>query len=634
LNQYLQRYRDFFLVSGILLLILGMRIFIGIRFVAEIPQEDDLRTVEWLQKWAQGIHEWVFIITRHYGHPMEMYYLANLGQFLLNGYWDGRLDFLVYAFVHTAYAAVVIATFGNVLTPRDRGWILALIFLLFAVPFAGYRIAWGLLWPHSAMMTFALGAIYQVVYHGQSWRGVVFAIFLAACGSVNVGAGCLGAFMVVSLAFFQAVMARRITSKDVVLCGACLVIFFIQFLGNPGAGRIGFLEGLNALLKSLAWPVVFIPGIGWVTLVPLIGLLVAQFLYPSFRQKHVTYVLAVGGLLFLMALATGAYRGENNNMGMPSGRYADIFIMVPLFSAVALGMLYRGSVGRQRSGWGLFICFWGGLQVFGFSLFILYRVIPFVAGDSGEWNEGQKQSLFHDLSRGAQDPYSAWDPIQTSVKLTDELVDTAQGRLQAEAMTLPMMAGFPILDGSQGNYLPNGYHPSYRPRPGLAYVGSFDPHTLPAPDEQSHFQDADKWFISGTFKPQAPYLTIDLLVDKKARLTNYRLDGITLTLVDTTSGQREELLPKLSHTFPFALRDWELIYARVTPGHDYQLESRTAQPGVEQWIAFSEPLESGYLTPLIIGLSQSGKLFCLCGMGLLFLVLVLDRMRQESGKFT
>ena len=45
---------------------------------------------------------------------MELYYLANLGQFLMNGYWDGRLDFLIYAFVHTVYAAVVIATFWNI----------------------------------------------------------------------------------------------------------------------------------------------------------------------------------------------------------------------------------------------------------------------------------------------------------------------------------------------------------------------------------------------------------------------------------------------------------------------------------------------------------------------------------------
>ena len=137
-------------------MLLGVRIFTGIRFVAEIPQGDDTIPMSWLQNWSKGIHDWGFIFQRFNGHPMELYYLANLGQFLMNGYWDGRLDFLIYAFVHTVYAAVVIATFWNILTPRDRPWLLLFIFALFAVPFAGYRIAWGLLWPDTAIMLFGV----------------------------------------------------------------------------------------------------------------------------------------------------------------------------------------------------------------------------------------------------------------------------------------------------------------------------------------------------------------------------------------------------------------------------------------------------------------------------------------------
>ena len=59
----------------------------------------------------------------------------------------------------------------------------------------------------------------------------------------------------------------------------------------------------------------------------------------------------------------------------------------------------------------------------------------------------------------------------------------------------------------------------------------------------------DKWFVSGPFKPQAPYITIDLLVDKKSRFNNYHLEGLQLILVDETTGQREQLLPQLGHTF-------------------------------------------------------------------------------------
>ena len=48
----------------------------------------------------------------------------------------------------------------------------------------------------------------------------------------------------------------------------------------------------------------------------------------------------------------------------------------------------------------------------------------------------------------------------------------------------------------------------------------------------------DKWFVSGPFKPQAPNITIDLLVDKKSRFNNYHLEGLQLILVDETTGEK------------------------------------------------------------------------------------------------
>jgi hypothetical protein len=617
LKRFILKYSDAFLVAGILLLILGLRISIGIRFVAEIPQYDDNATILWLQKWSQGIHDWGFIWQRHNSHPLVLYYLANLGQYLLNGYWDGRLDFLVYAFVHTAYAAVVIATFWNVLTPRDRGWLLALIFVLFAVPFAGYRIAWGLLWPDTAMMAFSLSALYLAAYHGQRWSAVVFISILAALASVNYAAGCLAGFMVAALTLFRAALARRLTGQDAVVSIICLAIFLVQYLALPAGGKVGLLEGVNAFLKALAWPVVFIPGIGVLTLVPLAGLVAAQIFLPSFRQRNVAYITGAGGLIFLISIATGAYRGDNNNMGMPSGRYTDLFIMVPLICGVALCLLYRGSAGRYRAGWGIFAYIWFVLQIFGFSVHIFYRVIPFMTHESGEWNQAYRQVLFRDLIRGAAHISAADFRVEETFSPTDELLEVVRGKMPMPAMTIPMVTGFPLQAGSQGTYIVNGYHPSYQPRPAQLYWGSFDSQN-PAV--------SNLWFLSGPFKPQADYLTIDLLVDKKSRLTNYRLDGLRLTLVDETTGRRDELLPRLSHTYPFLFRDWELVYVRVTPGDQYRIESSA---GPTEWIAFGEPFESGRLTPLIVGVSQSGKLLCLCGVFLLALVPGFSRLTMK-----
>jgi hypothetical protein len=508
LNYVLARFRDLVLIAGILIVILGVRIFTGIRFVAEIPQGDDTIPMSWLQNWSKGIHDWGFIFQRFNGHPMELYYLANLGQFLMNGYWDGRLDFLIYAFIHTVYAAVVIATFWNILTPRDRPWLLLFIFALFAVPFAGYRIAWGLLWPDTAIMLFSVWALYASVYRGQSWFGVAFTVLLAALASANIAAGCLGALMVTALTLFRAALVRRVTSRDLVMAIACLAIFLVHYLTLPVSSKVGFLEGFNALLKALAWPVVFIPGIGLLTLVPLVGLVLAQLFFPSFRQKNVAFVTGVGGLIFLIALATGAFRGENNNMGMPSGRYTDIFIIVPLSCAVGFCLLYRGCTLRSKLALGIFTWVWVGLEVLGFSIHLLYRTLPFMALENGDWSEGENQVLVRDVIRGSANIQLLNESLDLDGAMIDVVNEVVKGKEPMPAMTIPMMIEFPMQPGSQGNYAISGYPPSYRPRPAQLYWGGFDPKNPEA---------MDKWFVSGPFKPQAPYITIDLLVDKKSR---------------------------------------------------------------------------------------------------------------------
>jgi hypothetical protein len=174
-------------------------------------------------------------------------------------------------------------------------------------------------------------------------------------------------------------------------------------------------------------------------------------------------------------------------------------------------------------------------------------------------------------------------------------------------MTLPMITGFPLLP-AKGNYVANGYALSYAARPGENYVGSFDPVNRRTP----------KTYTSPAFTPTAPYILLDVLVDKKARFTNYRLQGLDLALVDQTAGgARLELLPQLAHAFPFLFRDWESVYAPVTPGHTYVIESSASDATPTDWLAFSEPVESGRLTPLTTAISQSGKLISILALGLL-----------------
>jgi hypothetical protein len=610
---FLRRYREYVLLSSLLLLITGIRIYAGVRCLAELPSGDDATTLTWLQGWSRGVHNWSFIFKLHNGaHPLEFFYLLSLVQYQINGFWDGRLDFIVFCLVHSVYAAVAFFVFRNVLERRDRGWIYTLIFVVFALPFAGYRISLGIMWPNLMPMILGLLSIYLFAYHRGSWATCAAICVLSLVAAGNTGTGCLCALLIVVLTGFESGLARRVTGPDLTLMIVCLTIFLACYLNIKSNNHTGLGEGIGAFLKALAWPTVFASVAGLPAILPPTVVAFLPIIDPSYRRKNVTFLTGTFGLLALIAVGTGLLRGDNNNMGIPSGRYTEFFFLMPLVTGVALCLLYRRSTGGWRTLCMVFSFGWLCCQTAGFTIQIVYRLIPFISQETGEWNAGQQQVLFRQLVRGEVPLQNVAFHDDETLDITPLLTSAAAAHQPVPAMTDAMVAGFDLQPGSQGNYVFGGYHPSYQPRPMRLYRGSFD---------RANPAAADKTFVSGPFQPQAPYLTLDVIVDKKARFTNYRLDGLHLTLVDTTDGSRTEMLPRLARTYPFVFRDWEMIYARVIPRHSYRIESRDASAA--GWLAFSEPLESGRLTPLIVGFCQSGKFFCLLGAGLLMLALYL-----------
>ena len=160
----LMRWKEALVISALLLLVIGLRIFEGIHFVATIPQGDDMRILWLLQSLTQGHFDWTLFWARPNGHFFVLYYLINIVQYMFNGYWDPRLDFLTYAVIHAIEAGVVLFTFRHVLIQQDRWWFYIVLFFLFATPFGGYRIAWGNLYTYTNVVIFALPLLYGIVY--------------------------------------------------------------------------------------------------------------------------------------------------------------------------------------------------------------------------------------------------------------------------------------------------------------------------------------------------------------------------------------------------------------------------------------------------------------------------------------
>ena len=159
---------------------------------------------------------------------------------------------------------------------------------------------------------------------------------------------------------------------------------------------------------------------------------------------------------------------------------------------------------------------------------------------------GRTGSVPGNLSRGSDIPAVS---VELSLinglaapYVTDWSREQANGQKLLPGLTIPAIAGFPVVSGSKGNFVDGGFPPAYATRTNEHYVGSFDLNQIINEGKN------DREFISGPFRPTYGYLTMDLLLDKSARFSAYSCAGIELLLVDETSGSKRELLPLLRNS--------------------------------------------------------------------------------------
>lgn len=185
-----------------------------------------------------------------------------------------------------------------------------------------------------------------------------------------------------------------------------------------------------------------------------------------------------------------------------------------------LYVLVETSRGEARWAWGIYASLWCVVLVWGLGLHLFYRTLPFMARENGEWAQPVRQDMLREVNRGSDHPLIV--PGNRPGTYEQDLVGEyavgwtraqATGQEAFPAMTLPMMTGFPILPGSKGDFIAGGYPPAYVPRPTEHYVGSYDL------DQIARDGNNDKSFVSGSFRPTADYVTLDMLVDKRARFS-------------------------------------------------------------------------------------------------------------------
>jgi hypothetical protein len=444
---------------------------------------------------------------------------------------------------------------------------------------------------------------------------------LAVCALVflatfSAGSGCLLGLAVAAMLGIRALLARKITIPETVVAGVSFAVFAWALCTMPrgGGGSPPPLQAIKALLSGLAWPNVFFAPAAFLASLPLALLGFRYLQVPAFRTRNIEALLLMAGFVLLQCVGMGVFRGENGNFGMPSGRYNDIVIFVGLLNFTALLILLREwPTSRSMH---LLRLLWVGLTVAGCGIHFLWRTWPFLARENGEWYEWDKQDAARQFVETG-DPACIpelmggnWDETLDITDKPERIRAILTGTAPERRITPGSLVGIPLKSATTQGFQEQGYPRPYYALPHFKYWGSYT----------GLRESGMGTFESAPFIPAADYLSFSIIVNKKARFTGYRLDGLSLTLVEQATGHETPLLPQLRSRFPSLFRDQEIVTAPVKKGARYVVQASDASPS--EWFAFSQPWEGGRLTGITQALLDSGKLVLFCGLLLLVVALL------------
>ena len=604
------------LLAGVLT-ILGVRFALIERFTSTVPLADDWLMMDKLEQWSNGERDWAWLAERHNGTHLVLFSrLLAAVSVELNGLWEPRVDNFLHALVYAGYA-VIAALFFSRIVPERRALMRGLVLFFFAVPFAGVRTTWAFLSCFDFCSAFAFLAFGVMAWHGGKKWALPGALLLAGAASFSLGSGCMAGLALAGVAGLEMIAARKVIRQNVwwAVAGSAIFLGFYLTMGKPVATApqpFVLTESISAACKALAWPI-FLTPLAISALVPFALLLWQYFRSaPEFRaDPPVKALLLAWAWLLLQAMAIGFMRGDNGNRGIPSNRYNDLLMPFVFVEAATLLFLYLRQPTRPlllvRNAWAL-------LLVAGVSLHVLWRTWPFMAHENGEYNEWVRQRNVREFFRGNPGPLrTAQREVKDSSaiymigdRLEPMLNEIADGKWKIK--TVGSMVGIELKLGDTNTMIaPGAVPPEYYTQPPLNYYGSFSGYELEA--WTGHAMTP----VTGV---RGDYLTFDLILDKKARFTNYALPDLTLRLLGN-DGSSVDLLAGLRRQPPFLLRDRESVCVRVSPG-TYRLECRDDSEDLS--IAFSAPMEGGHISGPVHLALQSSKLLIAAGIAILALL--------------
>jgi hypothetical protein len=616
-----------FFLAG-LLIITGIRLVICERLKCPVPRADDWQFIDFLENWSQGNRDWSFPFHRHNEAHLALFSrLLPALSVQMNGLWDPLLDNFLHTLVYAAYALVAGLYFSRIV-PGHATLLRGMVLLFFAIPFAGYRVGWAILSAFDFCSLFAWLAFMLYAWRRQQvFTALPLALVLMVCSSFSLGSGCLAGLAVASVAGLEMLAGRRIDRTGLLWLVPGLVVFaaFYLTMGKPAnPPPIVLRESIDAMLKALAWPLSFLAPACIAALVPF-GMLLAGYWRNGieFRSSaSVRALMLAWAWLFFQGLAIGFFRGENNSLGIPSSRYNDL--IMPLVFVEAATLLFLGSQANRPRGLRLVSSAWLLLLLGGVLAHVLWRTWPFMTHENGynEWVRQRNVRLFFEgnpepLRTAQRENQDSSIISNIGDRLEPFLIEVAEGKWSIK--TRGSLTGVPVKfeDEPAHPFRVNNVPPEYYTDPPSVYYGSFTSEA---------FEGAQGSARSEPFIVHSEYLIFDLIIEKKARFTSYKLPGLSMKLVPEDGGAAIDVLAGLARQVPFLLRDRESVCVKVKPGTAYRLECTDESKNL--WLTFSLPYEGGRCAGWLHAVIQSSKVFILGGI-MIFAFLFVTRSSPE-----
>jgi len=591
------RLKSLFIPLGLFLIILGCKYMLIASHGSDVPHWDqwDIEGAELIKPWVEDTLSPGDLFAPHNEHRPFFTRVWALLVYLLNGQWDARLEMVANALLHAGGAVMLL----GFLAPSLRGWqkpaFIALLALLFALPFSWENTVHGFQSQFYFLLLFTLVHLHGSLVRrplSPGWWGAQAAGFATL---FCMGSGAASAVVVLVMLGFKSIILRQWTRGDAYTGIASAIILAAGFLLRVPAPWHDHLRPdsvltyLHALSGLLAWPFpLFLVAPVMVAPIVIVALKARS---SSLGSNTMLFVIGLGVWTWVQTAALVYARG-GFLLGY-SSRYGDLLAIGVIATAAALaGLLNLKKDGMKRSKTAILATCWVILVISGVlyrsfwserhHLADLRRVHPvqinhirnFIAtGDAGELSD---QPMLH-------------IPYPDADRLADFLSDPTIRSILPVSIRPPIQL---VTDRfSTHGFIPGGVPPKTHARPIDPPQGSYT--------EKGVRQEG--YFRSQPINPDLSMLSMTIA-------GTFTLDQEHLTLIGVESA---EIVGPLISKVPGA-RFMNLNTFR--PEGSFVIS--VADQSSDTWIAISNPVEMGFYSWLAKKLAKLGFVILVVGSGL------------------